>query len=356
MVNEDAAAEPGMTVASMLALIERDFDWALAAGAVAGPGSDDDAPYYFWYRASSAPRDVRRGVRRRLNHLEFETNMDFGLQLREAHALLRGLPPERALAGVLCERPDLRHALARAQSLAGAQYAALRQPWLSKDYSPFEAIRFVLAFYGMEKFEAAFPKSVRGTFMQGAPIAEDVAAGRDGRWPFTLKPDPAHPGAQENLAPLPDAAGRAAKVTRAAEAPERTVLALAPGELARAVQTALQGHGLPLGVAAEAGALVAFAQHGGEPGVAAALRHCADHRVARFSVPAPAWPDESDLVMLNAHGASSLAAATVALDLALARCGQSPRESGEVLVVNALDGWLAKALVLRGARAGRRTL
>lgn len=40
------------------------------------------------------------------------------------------------------------------------------------------------AFYGMEKFEAAFPKSVRGTFMQGAPIAEDVAAGRDGRWPL----------------------------------------------------------------------------------------------------------------------------------------------------------------------------
>ena len=64
---------------------------------------------------------------------------------------------------------------------------------LAHDFSPFATIRFALSFFGMEKFEAAPPKSVRGVFMQGAPIAEDVAAGRDGDWPFPLLPQPGAP-------------------------------------------------------------------------------------------------------------------------------------------------------------------
>ena len=58
-------------------------------------------------------------------------------------------------------------------------------------FSPFGAIRFALSFYGLEKFEAVLPKSVRGTFMQGAPIAQDVENGVDGDWPFPLMPTPA---------------------------------------------------------------------------------------------------------------------------------------------------------------------
>lgn len=357
LVDEDATAHPEATVAELLSLIEREFDWAI--GGQEGEGGEDaEALFYFWYRSSSAPRDVRRGLRRRLAHLEFETNMDFPLQVREAHMLLRALPPGRAVAGVLSERPDLRHAIARVQSLAGAHYSALRQPWLSTRYTPFEAIRFVLAFYGMEKFEAAFPKSVRGTFMQGAPIAEDVAAGRGGRWPFTLMPEPANAGAESELAPLPPTAGHAVNVTVAAVAPEPQVLTLGPKELARAVQTALQGHGMPLGVAEEAGALVAFAQDRGEPAVAAALRHCAEHRVARFTIPNPgqSWPDQGDLLVLHAHSASALATAPTALDLAFERCLRSPRGAGAVLMVQAQDAWLARALVLRGARKGLLTV
>lgn len=356
LVDEDTTAQPEVTVAQLLGLIEREFGWAMQEQA-----SEDvngaQAPFYFWYRSSSAPRDVRRGLRGRLAHLEFETNMDFPLQLRQAYQLLRAMPPGRAVAGVLCERPDLRHAIARAQSLAGAQYASLRQPWLSQRYTPFEATRFVLAFYGMEKFEAAFPKSVRGTFMQGAPIAEDVATGRGGRWPFTLMPDPAQAGLESELAPLPPNAGKPVPVTITAVAPEPQVLTLGPKELARAVQTALQGHGMPLGVAEEAGALVAFVQHRGEPAVATALRHCREHRVARFTLPDPAqsWPDDVELLVLHAHSASALATAPTALDLAFQRCLHSPRGTGAVLMVQAQDAWLVRAIVLRGARKGLLT-
>lgn len=361
-VCEDTEVQPEMTAGELLGLIEKDFDWVLPCRkGSASDGSADAAaeePDYFWYRSSQAPRDVRRGLRRRLPHLEFETNMDFPLQLRHAWQVLRAMPQDRPLAGVLCERPDLRHAIARVQSQSGAQYCDLRQPWLSARYTPFEATRFVLAFYGMEKFEAAFPKSVRGTFMQGAPIAEDVAAGRDGRWPFTLKPDPANPGAQSELAPLPPNAGKSVAVTVAATAPEPDVMIFAPRELARAVQTALQGHGMPLGVAEEAGTLVAFAQHRGDPAVATALLHCEDCRVSAFTVPDPArsWPESGGPLILHARNASALAAAPAGLDLALARCLRSPRGVGAVLMVQSLDAWLVRSIVLRSARRGVLTV
>ncbi len=344
LVDEDIPLHPEASVGELRALVEREFGWALEG---------DEEPAYFWYRSSAAPRDVRRGLRHRLVHLEFETNVDFIAQLRKAHGWLCTQPPEQRTGAALALRPDLRHVVARLQSLAGAHYGTLRQPWLSPQYVPFEAIRFVLAFFGMEKFEAAFPKSVRGTFLQGAPIAEDVAAGREGRWPFTCMPTAEQADAGDRLAPLPPTAGHVTPVRAEASAPEPALLRLAPRELARLLQVALQGHGLPLGLAGEAGALVAFAQHRGDAAVAAALRHCA----AGFALspPAPAWPDGGPLKW-QAPPTSALALAPVALDLALARALREAHGCGTVQMEQARDGWLARAIVLRGARKGVVTL
>jgi hypothetical protein len=353
-VVEKVDAHPEMRVGELLIIIENDFDWIIAESKAKG----GEEPDYFWYRCSSAPRDVRRGLRRRLTYLEFETDLDLSIQVLKAWHLLRSLPASRPIAGVLCERPDLRHAILRVQSLTGANYSSLRQPWLSASFTPFESIRFVLAFYGMEKFEAAFPKSVRGTFMQGAPIAEDMALGRNGRWPFTLKPDPENPGAESELAPLPLTSGIALNVVASDTAPEPQVLTIGPGELARAVQTALQGHGMLLGVAEEAGTLVSFSQQRGEPAVAVALDHCANFRVCPFTFPDAerSWPVEGGPLILQAHRASSLAAASSAMDLAIERCLHSHIGTGAVLMVEAQDAWLGRAIVLRGARKGLLTV
>ena len=67
--------------------------------------------------------------------------------------------------------------------------------------------------------------------MQGAPIAEDVAHGRDGDWPFPLMPQPRCGARARLLAPLP-AAGARRRARRVAAA-ERRRLRIAPGELAR---------------------------------------------------------------------------------------------------------------------------
>jgi hypothetical protein len=88
------------------------------------------------------------------------------------------------------------------------------------------------------------------------------------------------------------------------------------------VQTALQGHGVPLGVAEDAGWMVAFAQSRGEPAVAATIAWCSK-------------PDAR----------SALVTAPSAFDRA---CAGLTRIDGP----DACDGWLAQERALRAARHG----
>jgi hypothetical protein len=308
---------PEMTVAELRERVRADYGWAVLAAPSAA------SSHYFWYRATAAPRDVRRGLRGREAGLEAETTMDTVLMVQRLWECLADADDDAAAAAIVDARPDLRHIVARVQSLAGCGYAELRQQMLAHDFSPFATIRFALSFFGMEKFEAAPPKSVRGVFMQGAPIAEDVAAGRDGDWPFPLLPQPEVPLDLALLAPLP--VSRATSFAPLADG--RAELRIAPGELARMVQTALQGHGAALGVAEDAAVLVTFAQARGDAGIATLLRHCE-----------------------AGNQSSSLLAAPAALDLACAHALASG--IGTTMVTAVRDPWLAQELTLRAARRG----
>jgi len=339
--------DPAMSAAQLRSLVERDDAWALALPA------DAAAAPYFWYRSSAAARDVRRGLRGRAPEYEAETAMDTVLLVRRLHDHLRTLPPELTVARMLCERPDLRHVVARVQSLAGRCYAEIRHQWLAEDFSPFASIRLPLTFYGMEKFEAAYPKSVRGTFMQGAPIAEDVARGRDGDWPFPLMPRDEAAGMDE-LAPLPASTAPDPGRLAAPPASPDDLLRIAPAELARMAQVALQGHGVPLGVAEDAAGLVAFAQACGEPAVDALLDALAGASIAPAAVRrirlAQMPSAERPWHCIEAEGAAALACAPQAHDLALAQalaCGV-----GLAAVRGSPGAELLKELVLRAARHG----
>ena len=129
-----------MTAAQLRDLVQEDYGWAL------GPQFRDAASPHFWYRSSKAPRDVRRGVRGREEALEFETSMDTVLQAQRLWACLEQADRDASVADVVCARPDLRHIVARVQSLAGLRYAELREQWLSEGFSPFAPVRFALSF------------------------------------------------------------------------------------------------------------------------------------------------------------------------------------------------------------------
>lgn len=309
-IDERFEVRPAMTAAELKALLGRDYAWALDKS-----GTD----HYFWYRAVPAPRDLRRGVAGLVPDLERETPMDVQRKVRELHAALARCGGEESTAALLAARPDLRHIVARVQSLAGMAYAELRADWLAKDFSPFGPVRFPLAFKGMDKLEAALPKSVRGALMQGAPIAEDVEDGKDGNWPFP--PRPAGPGPAPRQ-PLP-AAGLnalcAAEKARPAGDDQHLRLTVAPGEFWRTAHAALQGRGAALGVAQEAAQILTFAQGCGTPAVPVLLRHLG----------------RTD---------SALLAAPAALDLACVH--------GKHLVLDVSDPWILGQLVLRCSQRG----
>src|SRR5690606_38801338 len=204
--------------------------------------------------------------------------------------------------------------------------------------------------------EAAMPKSVRGTFMQGAPIAEDVARGRDADWPFPLMPDFSAGSSdvsdsESYLDPLPVSTAPDPQ-RKAAPAPQPAdILRIAPAELARMAQVAMQGHGMALGVAEETSGLVAFAQAIGDPGVQTQLN---DYEQGLIS---PAAVDRMHLIrladtaqscsVLDAQGAAGIACAAQAHDLAVVQALTSDKGVGLVAVREARHGGMMKELVLR---------
>jgi hypothetical protein len=339
LADERLAVDPAMTLRALADLLRARYDWAPA-------DAEPDASYFFWYRSRQAPRDVRRGIRALADGFDRESPVDVTLRVRDLEETIGAFPPETPVAELLSRHPRLRHIVARVQSPSAAAYGELRVDYLSRLFSPFEPIRFLLSFYGMEKFESAPPKSVRGAFLQGAPIAEDVAAGVDGDWPFPLIPRQDRPaGARQAVAPGVDVAPPPATEGDAASGEALTV---APIELHRLAQGALHGSGVPLGVAEHSAGHVVFAQAVDGGGVETLLRHL--ERGVR-DVEAPAIVASAPSVyVLDAHGASALLAAPSTLDLAVAKAARD--KAGAVLVRGAVGGAAIADIVLDGAERG----
>ena len=252
-VDERHRIAPGVSTKALLVTLRAHYGWALAAA------RKKDADHFFWYRAASAPRDLRRGVRGRVPQVEFETPMDWVLRLA---GLVEALDSsaDMPLADFLAAHPQFRAVAARTQAELINQAGELAVNLCSADYAPFATIRQVLAIFGLDKFEAALPKSVRGTFLQGAPIAEDLDADGSGKatWPFPLVPSEQEVA---NSTPLPPyrSTSYAAPAGRheASARTEDVVISLI--ELERNLARTLQAGGMSLGLANDAARLAALA-------------------------------------------------------------------------------------------------
>ncbi len=376
-VDEHLEVDPAMTSGELAALIDRDYAWMLERK------TDPRSEQHFWYRTTATPRDIRRGLRGRRGGDEHETTLD---TVRQARALRRALAesdPAEPLARLLFERPELRQVAARIRTLAGEHYAEVRVEPLATEFSPFAPIRLLLALFGLEKFEAAPPKSVRGTFLQGAPIAEDVAAGRDGSWPFPPMPGDAEDADGTRLDPPPPGLGIAAPPAAAIDIRQpdpRTERRIAPGELTRMVRIALQGGGASLGDAEAAARLVvqeslldaqpiAALLHDLERGAVARRPNC---RIARRAAghdreaASSIAGGEAGLVadalatapceIIEAGGGTAWILAPVACDLAVAAAFRAPSALGIVVARDLSCSAPLAALARRGATFGCLTL
>ncbi|MCB1464205.1 MAG: hypothetical protein KDJ90_17715 [Nitratireductor sp.] len=243
---EPGTLDPLMTVGELKSLVVENYAWVEAWDWGGG-----EADRFFWFHSVLAPADARRGNRHVQADAERENAFETVRQVRLLSRHLDGLSLTMTVAELAATAPQFWGVIARIQSVAGLDYAEMRDNPLREDFSPFPSIRKVLAFFGMERFESAPSKVVRGALLQGAPIAEDVARGLDGDWPFALPPEILSPGegsGRQSMAkgvvhrPEPD-------IKASANAVPAHDIVLSPVQFATQASLALQGAGAPLGLA-----------------------------------------------------------------------------------------------------------
>ena len=175
-------SDPAMPVAELAALIRRDYGWALAMD-VSAP----EAGHHFWYYSEEnvEPRLGERGVDPGDEHEAF---VDVPGAVQALLADLERQPAAMTTAAFLLAHPGHRFMAERVQSMAGLPYGEVRGHVTHARFQPCHLIRFALSLLGMEDFDPRSSLWVRGTFLQGAPIAEDLAQGREDDWIYPLEP------------------------------------------------------------------------------------------------------------------------------------------------------------------------
>lgn len=164
--------KPEMTVAALRAIMRRNYAWALRSDRTYASSHQ-----HFWYH-SEDNGEQRRGERIIDPHEEFESFIDhFGLMQRLASVL--ATYEDDALVGeIVLRHPDLHFAISRVQYLNGLPYAEIRDCLADREFMPSQLIRFFLACLGVRAATPLSIRYVRGTFFQGVPLPEDLAATR----------------------------------------------------------------------------------------------------------------------------------------------------------------------------------
>lgn len=173
---------PSQTAGDLKAALENRYDWALGLD-LAAP----EARQHFWY-LSEDNLEPRHGVRGEDPMEEFETFVDAAGAMQSLYAAVKDSQPDQTIDLLLLARPDLRYAVERVQATDGFDYGEVRANTLDPEFEPCHLIRFLLTAYGMEKLDPQSRLWVRGTFLQGAPLPEDIAAGNEGDWIYPLRP------------------------------------------------------------------------------------------------------------------------------------------------------------------------
>ena len=231
-----------MTVGALAALARESYDWLL--------GGDTRKCPHFWYYPLESPYEPRRGLRETGTAFETETPMDLPRLVPQLLTALAEAPGDLPVGIFLARHPELAPLAGRVQSLAGLDYAELRVDSLAADYLPFAACRFLLAYYGMEKYDPRLPRSTKGALLQGAPLPDEIARGIDGDWPFPLTPatQTAERGATytpQRPVDQPEVAiGTLQTLGRRAPSRDRDAVTVFPAEMRKLLGRAVFGAGL----------------------------------------------------------------------------------------------------------------
>lgn len=178
--DEDVAfrIDGSMSAARMRALIERDYQWALAVDPAA-----QGASARFWY-VSEEKLEPRLG----------ERGLEPGADREQPYAVWRDVaalfdalgdgPREAPLADLLVARPEHRYAARRVQITARFPYAEIRDNLIGAEMVPIDLLRCKLSFFGATCFDPRSDRWVRITMYKDAPYPDELGDGSVDDWAF----------------------------------------------------------------------------------------------------------------------------------------------------------------------------
>lgn len=173
---------PEMPVGELRCLLRERYGWALRI-----KREHYDRRRHFWYH-SADNGEQRRGDRGLDPHEEFESFIDHVGLFQRLAGLLTAYDDATPVAEVIAEQPDIAHAVARVQCLAGLPYAEIRGNLIDANFLPSQLIRFFLASLGIECGNPLSIRYVRGVFFQGMALPGEIADGTEDDWALPRQP------------------------------------------------------------------------------------------------------------------------------------------------------------------------
>ena len=169
---------PEMRVSELKRIVGSRYRWALDTDF-----ARHGAPARAWYK-SEENGENRRGFRHIDAEPEVETFVDVPGQTHALAEALAEADPVESVGRFLFDHPKLALIVSRVQLAAVLPYSELRVNLLDDAFHPCIGIRYFLALLGLEHPEPASEQWLRGVFFRGAPLLEDLAAGRHNPVPF----------------------------------------------------------------------------------------------------------------------------------------------------------------------------
>lgn len=167
-----------MSVSRLIGILDDAYGWALDV--------DWDAKEHCaraWY-VSAEKLEPRLGERFEEPIAPYEQPLAPGRDAAALRAALADWAPDDAIAAFLLAHPEHRHTVRRAQIVARAPYAEIRDNTIGSDLLPIDMLRCKLSFFGATHFDPRSDRWVRICMFGNAPYPEDLQSRDADFWPY----------------------------------------------------------------------------------------------------------------------------------------------------------------------------
>ncbi|WP_120502837.1 hypothetical protein [Sulfitobacter mediterraneus] len=166
-----------MRVDELRGILERAYGWALDID-----WSEQQQCARAWY-VSAEKLEPRLGERFEEPIAAYEQPLAPGRDAAALHDALKDEAKEASLAAFLLTHPQHRHTVRRAQIVARAPYAEIRDNTIGSGLMPIDMLRCKLSFFGATHFDPRSDRWVRICMFGNAPYPEELATS-DEFWPY----------------------------------------------------------------------------------------------------------------------------------------------------------------------------